>query len=57
MEAKWTVLLMIWGLVSGGMPLNWMAGGTFTQAEFATLRGKVDTFDLAADPATFAAAA
>jgi hypothetical protein len=45
MGAKWTVLLFAWLLLSGVMPLNWMAGGNFTQSDFDILRAKIDGFN------------
>jgi hypothetical protein len=56
MRVKWTVLLFVWALLSGGMPLNWMAGGNWTQANFDILRGKINAFDPAAVYSSLAAA-
>lgn len=45
MELKWTILFFLGAMLSFCIGLNWMAGGTFTQANFDTLRTKVDAFD------------
>lgn len=37
--------------------LNWMAGGSFSQANFDILRSKVNAFDLTLAPAVYANAA
>ncbi len=45
MELKWTILCFLGAVLILGNSLNWMAGGNFTQEEFAILRAKVDNFD------------
>lgn len=45
MELKWAIFLSMSALLSLCGCLDWMAGGNFTQVEFATLRGKIDAFD------------
>lgn len=57
MELKWNFLLFMGAILSLCGCLDWMAGGTFTQANFATLRAKVDGFYLGSIPSTFADAA
>jgi hypothetical protein len=57
MGVKWTVLLFVWLMLSGGMSLNWMAGGNFTQSDFDILRAKIDAYDRATPVASLAASA
>ncbi len=57
MGANWTVLLITWGLLSAGVPLNWMAGGNFTQVDFAKLRVRVNALQTKPPETTYAASA
>ncbi len=53
MELKWAFLLFVGAVLSLCGCLNWMAGGSFTQEEFAILRGKVDAFDTSSSLSTY----
>ncbi len=44
MELMWAIFYFFGAVIILGNCLDWMAGGTFTQADFATLRAKVDNF-------------
>ncbi len=57
MELKWSIIVFGGALLSLCCCLNWMAGGTFTQDEFATLRGKVDAINKNSNPDTFSLSA
>lgn len=53
MQQSLGFLLLVTALLSSCNTYDWMAGGTFTQADFGTLRAKVNTFDPESDPSTF----
>ncbi len=57
MELKWTIICFMGAMLILSKGENWMAGGTFTQADFATLRAKVDNFDKGTNRLDLAAAA
>ncbi len=57
MELKWTILCFLAAVFILGNSENWMAGGNFTQEEFATLRAKVDNFNKTLDRVQYTAAA